>query len=40
MIKKIDNWIDIIKDNPELFHDGIDEDLIKLLNDIKKYIEK
>ena len=39
MIKKINNMILIIKESPELFHDGIDEEIIDLLNEIKKYLE-
>jgi hypothetical protein len=39
IINDIDNILALIYDSPELFHDGIDEDIIDLLLKIKKYIE-
>ena len=40
IIKDINNMKQVIQENPELFHDGIDLELLDLLNDIKKYIEE
>ena len=37
--KGINNILALIYDSPELFHDGIDEDIIDLLVEIRKYIE-
>ena len=39
MIKEIDNMISVIISSPELFHDGIDEEIVELLIRIKKEIE-
>lgn len=39
MIEEIDDMIKIILECPELFHDGINEDILRLLIKIKKYIE-
>lgn len=39
LLKEIQNYISIILTSPELFHDGIDEELAGLLIQIKKYIE-
>lgn len=40
IIDSIDNIVALIYDSPELFHDGIDDDIIVLLKEIRKYIEK
>lgn len=40
MNKKIKNMILVIKECPELFHDGIDEEIIQLLEEINKENEK
>lgn len=40
LIKEIINMIQVIKESPELFHDGIDEEIIELLERIKKDYEK
>ena len=40
MENEIDDMIILIKENPELFHDGIDLDIINLLVKIKKYLKK
>lgn len=34
IIKDIINMIQVIEENPELFHDGIDEEIVSLLKDI------
>lgn len=39
MIKEIENMITVIINSPELFHDGIDEEIVSLLVQIKKYIK-
>lgn len=39
ILNEIDNIIALIYDSPELFHDGIDEEIIDLLKKIRKYIE-
>ena len=39
IIQHINNYIYVLISNPELFHDGIDEELAQLLVEIKKYIE-
>lgn len=39
ILKDIKNMIQVIDDNEELFHDGIDEELIDLLVEIKEYLE-
>lgn len=36
----INSYIETIKISPELFHDGIDEEILDLLNEVKKYIMK
>ena len=36
----ISSYIEIIKISPELFHDGIDDELLDLLLEVKKYIMK
>lgn len=38
IIQEINNMLVVVADSPELFHDGIDEELLELLADIKKYI--
>lgn len=40
MIDAIDLMIKNIEVSPELFSDGIDEEILELLKDIKKYIKK
>lgn len=40
MIQEIDSMIANILISPELFHDGIDEEIIELLIKIKKEMEK
>ena len=40
LLKYINAYIETIKISPELFHDGIDEEILDLLNEIKKYIMK
>ena len=40
MIGKINSMIMVIKTCPELFHDGIDYEIIDLLNEIKKELIK
>ena len=40
MIKEIDNMISLIISSPELFHDGIDEEIVSLLVQLKKYIKE
>lgn len=39
ILSDINNILALIYDSPELFHDGIDEDIIDLLVEIRKYIE-
>ena len=39
ILKNIENYIAIIMTSPELFHDRIDEEILDLLLQIKKYIE-
>lgn len=39
ILDNIDNCIALIVDNPELFHDGIDDDIITMLKQIRKNIE-
>ena len=39
IIKLLDNMYDLIKECPELFHDGIDEDLIDYVNAIKSLVK-
>lgn len=40
ILNEIDNTIALIYDSPELFHDGIDNDIVTLLKRIRRYIEK
>lgn len=40
LLKYIQSYIDVIKISPELFHDGIDDELLDLLKEVKKYIMK
>lgn len=40
MIKEIENMIAVIISSPELFHDGIDEEIVSLLVKIEKYIKE
>ena len=40
MIKKISDMILTINSCPELFHDGIDEEIVDLLKSIIIYLEK
>ncbi len=40
ILNEIDNIIALIYDSPELFHDGIDNDIVTLLKRIRRYIEK
>lgn len=40
MIEEIEAMIKNIMLSPELFHDGIDEEILDLLLKIKKYLEK
>lgn len=40
VIQKVEYIKDFIKECPELFHDGINEDIIDLLQDIQTYIRK
>lgn len=40
LLKEIDNMIQIIDDNEELFHDGIDEEISQLLIKIFDFIVK
>ena len=39
ILQSIENYIYVLISNPELFSDGIDEELAELLIKIKKYIE-
>lgn len=39
VLDKIANLLLVIKECPELFHDGIEEDIIYVLNYCKRYIE-
>jgi len=34
----IDDYIKVIEESPELFHDGIDIEILDLLKTIKKYL--
>ena len=38
LLKKINNMIQVIEENPELFHDGIDEEIVDLLKEIRENI--
>ena len=40
ILQYIQCYIDTIKISPELFHDGIDEEILDLLNEVKKYIKE
>lgn len=40
LIKEVKNMIQVIDDNEELFHDGIDEELSFLFIEILEYLEK
>ena len=40
LLKYIQSYIDVIRISPELFSDGIDEELLDLLNEVKKYIKE
>lgn len=40
MIEEIEAMIKNIMWSPELFHDGIDEEILELLLKIKKHLEK
>lgn len=39
ILSYIQCYIDNIKISPELFHDGIDKELLELLKTVKKYIQ-
>ena len=39
MLQEIKDMIQVIQDCPELFHDGIDVEIIDLLKRIEKYIK-
>lgn len=38
LLDEVRNTITVIDENPELFHDGIDEELITLLKRIERYL--
>ena len=40
LIEYIQSYIDVIKISPELFHDGIDKEILDLLIEVKKYIKE
>lgn len=40
VLKEIANMIAVIAQSPELFHDGIDEEIMELLLQTKTFIEK
>lgn len=40
LLEYINSYIETIKISPELFHDGIDEEILDLLYTVKKYIAK
>lgn len=40
ILNYISAYIETIKISPELFHDGIDEEILDLLYAVKKYIMK
>lgn len=40
MLAEIDNMIKNIINSPELFHDGIDEEILELLLKIKKNLKE
>lgn len=40
MISYIQEMIEVILESPELFHDGIDEEIIDLLEYLKKELRK
>ena len=40
LLSYINDYIKTIEISPELFHDGIDEEIIEVLKEAKKYIEE
>lgn len=40
LLDYIKSYIETIEISPELFHDGIDEEIIDVLKEAKKYIEE
>ena len=39
VLNEINNMLEVIKTSPELFHDGIDEEIMQVLKYAKKYIQ-
>ena len=40
LISELENMIKVIITSPELFHDGIDEEILSLLLQVKRYIKE